>query len=296
MIDYSLLGQRLFNVPLMLREEKCEVLAMSLLDHFGIAKMERVDATSMGVVEMRQQAAIGSYGRDGERRPYRLIDRVAIVPVMGFLAQRLNWESSWATGYNRIEMKLETAMADEEVGAIVFEHDSGGGEVSNSFDLSRKIAKYSKRGGGKPMIAAINEQSASASYLLSSACDEIYMAETGVAGSIGVWTMLVDFTRALDKDGFNFTIIRAGDRKARGGPYEKADKEIVGKLQAWVEETRQGFAGLVAEHRKARGLTIDDILAQEGDWFSGDEPLTRGLVDGIGSFEAIFERARKLAN
>lgn len=296
MIDYSLLGQRLFNVPLMLRPEKCEVLAMALLDHFGIAKLDRVDASSMGVVEIRQQAAASHYGRDNEYRPYRLIDRVAIIPVMGFLAQRLNYESSWATGYNRIEMKLETAMADEEVGSILFEHDSGGGEVSGSFDLARKIAKYSKAGGGKPMIAAINEQSASAAYLLGSACDEIYMAETGTAGSIGVWTMLVDFTRALDKDGFNFTIIRAGDRKARGMPYEKADKEVVAKLQGWVEETRQGFAGLVAGHRKARGLTLDKVLDQEGDWFSGDEPLARGLIDGIGPFEAIFERARKLAD
>lgn len=293
MIDYSMLGQRLFNVPLMLRPEKCEVLAMALLDHFGIAKLDRVDASSLGVVEMRQKAAMGAYGRDGERRPYQLIDRVAIIPVMGFLAQRLSWESSWATGYNRIEMKLEAAMADEEVGAVLFEQDSGGGEVSGSFDLARKIAKYSLRNGGKPMVAAINEQSASASYLLSSACDEVYMAETGTAGSIGVWTMLVDFTRALDKDGFNFTVIRAGDRKARGLPYEKADKEVVAKLQAWVEETRQGFAGLVAENR---GLSVDDVLAQEGDWFSGDEPLNRGLVDGIGPFEAMFERARKLAN
>lgn len=293
MIDYALLGQRLFNVPLMLRPEKCEVLALSLLDHFGVTKMDKVDASSLGVVEMRQEASMGNYGREDEYRPYRLIDKVAIIPVMGFLMQRMNYDSPWATGYNRIEMKLETAMADEEVGAILFEQDSGGGEVSGSFDLARKIAGYSKRNGGKPIVAAINEQSASASYLLSSACDEIYMAETGVTGSIGVWTMLVDFTKAMDKDGLNFTIIRAGERKARGMPYEKADKEVFDKMQAWVEETRLGFASLVAENR---GLTVDDVLAQEGDWFSGDEPLKRGLINGIGPFEAMFERARKLAN
>lgn len=292
MIDYSMLSERLFNVPLMLRPEKCEVLALALLDHFGIAKIDRIDASSLGVAEVRQQANMGQYGRD-DYRPYRLIDRVAIIPVMGFMCQRMRWESTWATGYNQIEMKLEQAMVDDDVGSIMFEIDSGGGEVSNCFDLARKIAAKSKRGGGKPMIAAVNEQAASAAYLIASACDEIYMPETGIAGSIGVWTMLVDFTRALDKDGFNFTMIRAGERKARGGPYEVADKKVVEKLQAWVEETRDGFASIVAENR---GLSIDDVLAQEGDWFHGDETLTRGLVDGIGPFEAIFERARKLAN
>lgn len=295
MIDYSMLSERLFNVPLMLRPEKCEVLALALLDHFGIAKIDRVDASSLGVVEVRQQASMGQYARE-ESRPYRVIDRVAIIPIMGFLCQRMRWESSWATGYNQIEMKLEQAAHDEEVGSILFEIDSGGGEVPNSFDLARKIASYSARNSGKSMIAAVNEQAASAAYLMASACDEIYMPETGIAGSIGVWTMIVDFSRALDKDGFNFTMVRAGERKARGGPYEAADKELVAKLQAWVDETRDGFASIVAENRKARGMTLESILAQEGDWFHGDETLKRGLVDGIGPFEAIFERARKLAN
>lgn len=295
MIDYPLIGQRLFNTPLMLRPEKCEVVVAALLDHFGVAKLNRIDGTSMGVVALRQEAMDATEGDRPARRAYEVIDGVAIIPVQGSLCQRVAGLDPWSgcVGYNQLEAKLEMAMSDDGVRAILWDHDSPGGEVAGCFDLSRKIASYSARNGGKPMVGAVNEQSCSASYALISACDEIYMPETGVAGSIGVWTMLVDLTRALDKDGIEVTMVRAGERKARGGPYERADKEAVSKLFAWVEGTRQQFASLVAENRN---MPVDDVLAQEGDWFPGDEAMKHGLVNGIGPFEAIFERARALAN
>lgn len=295
MIELPLLGQRLFNTPLMLRPEKCEVAVAALLDHFGVRKLNRIDATSLGVVELRQQASDAMEGDRPERKAYTVIDGVAIIPIQGSLLQRVTGLDAWSglCGYNQIEAKIEMAMADRDVRAILLDVDSPGGEVAACFDLARKIAGYSMRAGGKPIIGAVNEQACSAAYALISAADEIYMPDTGVVGSIGVWTLLVDLTRALDKDGIEVTMIRAGDRKARGGPYEKADKQTVNKLLNWVEQTRVQFATLVSENRD---IPVDDVLAQEGDWFHGEEALELSLIDGFGPFEAIFERARTLAN
>lgn len=295
MMNYPLIGQRLFNVPLMLRPEKCEIVVAALLDHIGVVRLNRIDGTSMGVVELRQEAMDATDGERDARRVYQVIDGVAIIPVHGSLAQRVAGLDPYSgmVGYNQIETKLEMAMSDSDVRSILIDADSGGGEVAGCFDLSRKIASYSSRNGGKPIIGAVNEQACSAMYALVSGCDEIFMPETGIAGSIGVWTLLVDMTRAMDKDGIEVTMVRAGDRKARGGPWERADKETVAKLMNWVEGTRQIFATMVAEHRR---IDVDNVLAQEGDWFPGDEAMKQGLIDGIGPFEAIFERARALAN
>jgi signal peptide peptidase SppA len=196
-------------------------------------------------------------------------------------------------GYNQIGTKLEMAMSDDSIRAVLLDIDSPGGEVAGCFDLARKIAAYSKRNGGKPIVGAANEQACSAGYALLSGCDETYMPETGIVGSIGVWTLLVDLTRALDKDGIEVTMIRAGERKARGGPYEHADKATVTKLLDWVESTRVQFATLVAENRR---ISVDRVMATEGDWFHGDDAIEQKLIDGIGPFEAIFARARTLAN
>lgn len=295
MIDFPLIGQRLFNTPLMLRPEKCEVVVAALLDHFGVRKLNRIDATSMGVIELRQEANDALDGDRPERKAYQVIDGVALIPIQGSLLQRVSGLDAWSglCGYNQIEAKLEMAMADKDVRAILLDVDSPGGEVAGCFDLARKIGNYSARNGGKPIVGAANEQACSAAYALISGADEIYMPDTGVIGSIGVWTLLVDLTRALDKEGIEVTMIRAGDRKARGGPYEKADKKTVDKLFDWVESTRQQFIAVVAANRGADEAWLN---AQEGDWYYGDDALSQKLIDGFGPFEAIFERARVLAN
>lgn len=294
MIDYPLIGQNLFNVPLMLRPEKCEIVAAALLDHLGVAKLNRIDGTSMGVVELRQEASLATSEARDERRFYEVIDGVALIPVQGSLMQRVRGLDpySGAVGYNQIEAKLERAQDDDTVRAVLLDVDSPGGQVAGCFDLARKIAGYSRRAGGKPIVGAANEQACSAGYALLSACDEIYMPETGVVGSIGVWTLLVDMTRNLDREGIEITMVRAGDRKARGAYFEKADKETVTKLMNWVEATRDQFCGIVAANR---GIPLADVKSQEGDWFHGEEALSRRLIDGFGPFEAIFNRARTLA-
>lgn len=293
-MDYPLIGQHLFNVPLLLRPEKCEIVAAALLDHFGIAKLNRIDGTTMGVIELRQRAMDETAEPRDERRAYEVIDGVAVIPAQGSLSQRVAGLDPYSglVGYNQIERKFDMAMADDSVRAILFDVDSPGGQVAGCFDLARKIASMSARNGGKPIVGAANEQACSAGYALLSACDEIYMPDTAIVGSIGVWTMLVDMTRNLDRDGIEITMVRAGDRKARGAWFEKADKETVSKLMAWVENTRDQFAALVAENRS---LPIASVLEQEGDWFYGDEAGERGLVDGFGPMEMIFNRARELA-
>lgn len=293
-MDYPLIGQHLFNVPLLLRPEKCEIVAAALLDHFGIAKLNRIDGTTMGVIELRQRAMDETAEPRAERRAYEVIDGVAVIPAQGSLSQRVAGLDPYSglVGYNQIERKFDMAMADDSVRAILFDVDSPGGQVAGCFDLARKIASMSARNGGKPIVGAANEQACSAGYALLSACDEIYMPDTAIVGSIGVWTLLVDMTRNLDRDGIEITMVRAGDRKARGAWFEKADKETVSKLMAWVENTREQFAALVAENRS---LPIASVLEQEGDWFYGDEAGERGLVDGFGPMEMIFNRARELA-
>lgn len=292
---FPYVGSRLFNTPLLLRPEKCEIVAAAMMDHFGISKLHDLNSVTLEASELRQKADEATSGERSNSRFYEVIDGVAIIPIQGSLMQRVAGLEpySGAVGYNQISRKLDQAVADKAVRAVLLDVDSPGGEVAGCFDLARKIAAASKRNGGKPIIGVANEQACSAGYALLSSCDEAWMPETGMVGSIGVWTMLVDMTRALDKGGLEVTMVRAGERKARGGPYERADKETFAKLQAWVEETRVQFATLVANNR---GLSVDAVLATEGDWFTGDEAISQGLIEGIGPFEAIFNRARSLAN
>jgi ClpP class serine protease len=122
--------------------------------------------------------------------------------------------------------------------------------------------------------------------------DVVMTTDTGMTGSIGVYTLLVDMTKGLDKSGVKVTMVRAGERKARGGPYEDADPQTFDKLMAWVDETWTLFADHVAAHRP---LSATAVKALEGDWFTGSAALDIGLVDAVDSPEAIFDAVAALA-
>lgn len=291
MSRFARLSQRLFNVPHMCRPEKMEVLCAALVDHLGIAKLDRIDGTTLGVAQMKQMAWDGEESRRTSRF-YELKDGIAMIPVDGTLVHKLGGLDPWSgmVGYDQLDKKIAEARQDQDVRGILLDMDSPGGETAGCFELAKKIYAGSAREGGKPIFALVNEMSCSAAYALASACDRIAGPESLVTGSIGVWTMLVDFTQRLKTDGIKVTIRRAGDRKARGMPVEGWDDGLLEKIDAWIEDTRLMFANLVA---LGRGIPVDAVLATEGDWFGGDEALDLGLIDAIASPDEVFDILRQ---
>lgn len=297
MSKFARVAGRLFNTPLALRPEKCEMLCAALVDRLGIAKLDRIDGTNLGAAQLRQMAMDDDYyfsKPKTARDMYEVEQRVARIAVDGSLAHKIGGVEPYSglVGYDCLDRIVTDAMGNKEVGAILLDMDSPGGEVAGCFEFARKLSKMGARNGGKPIIAFANEMSCSAAYAIASACDAIMTTDTGMTGSIGVWTMMVDMTKGLSKNGIEVTMIRAGERKARGGPYEHADKATFEKLQAWVDETWQIFADLVAQNRP---LSSQAVMALEGDWFTGKDALDIGLVDAVDSPEAIFDAVAKLA-
>lgn len=295
MSKFARVASRLFNAPLMLRPEKAEMLCAALVDRLGIASLERIDGTTLGAAQLRQQAMDwGEPKPKTARDMYEVSRGVATIQVNGTLVHKLGGVEPYSgmIGYDCLDRIVRDAIENKEVGAILLDLDSPGGEVAGCFEFARRLRGIGARAGGKPVVAFANEMACSAAYAIASSCDAVMTTETGIVGSIGVWTMLVDMTKGLSKNGIEVTMIRAGDRKARGGPYEHADKATFEKLQAWVDETWAIFAEHVAE---GRPLTAQAVLALEGDWFTGSEALDLGLVDAVDSPEAIFEAVAKLA-
>ena len=294
---FAKISSKLFNTPLMLRPEKAEMLVAALVDRVGISKLDTINGTSLGAAQLRQQASdwMEEEPQTPARRQYSVEQRVARINVEGTLVHRLGGVSPYSglTGYDCLLKVITDALANKEVGAVLLDIDSPGGEVSGCFDFCRKLAAMTQRAGGdKPIIAFANEMACSAAYAIAAVCDAVMTTQTGQVASIGVWTMMIDMTKGLSKNGIEVTMIRAGERKARGGPYEHADKATVDKLQNWVDETWDIFATLVSDFRP---ISKQAVLAFEGDWFTGTDALSLGLVDAVDTSEAIFEAVAQAA-
>jgi signal peptide peptidase SppA len=215
-----------------------------------------------------------------QRKPgkaYHQSGAIAVIPVEGTLVHKYGDldPSCGMTGYDGIAAKLQSALADPEVQAILLDINSPGGEVDGVSDLAAQIAAASK-----PVWAIADAMAYSAAYWLASQCDRLYLSDTGGVGSIGVVMMHVDWSKALADEGVAVTLIHAGAHKVDGNPYAPLPEDVRASFQAEVEDLRLKFATAVAT---GRGLKVEDVLATEAACMNAADAVAGGFADGIAS-------------
>jgi ClpP class serine protease len=274
--SFNLVG-RLFNAPVALREASRDV-AVGLL-------AEWVAATRSGA--MKALAEELREARDWT--PYDIVADVAIIPIRGVLIQRVGELGWWAeylgiAGYDDIRLKFLQALADPDVKAIVFSIDSPGGDVAGCFDLVDTI--FAAR-GTKPIAAILGESAYSAAYALASAVDpgRLYVPRTGGTGSVGVIYMHVSIEKALEKNGFEVTLVTKGSRKAEGNEYSALSEQALAAIQADVDEIGALFDRTVARNR---GLDAAKVSATEAATFMGAAGVDIGFADKVMAPDAAF--------
>lgn len=208
-------------------------------------------------------------------KPFAFSDGVAVIPVSGTLINRFGASWGWVTGYNFIRQQMNLALADDDVKAIVFDLNSFGGEAAGCFELSNDIAAAR---GVKPMVGVIDSNCYSACYAIGSALDKLYVTPSGGAGSIGVLTMHVDMSGALEKMGLNITLIQAGKHKTDGNPFNALPESVQSDIQAGVDALYGTFVSTVAHNR---GIDADAVKKTEARIYRAEEAVELGLVDAI---------------
>lgn len=286
---------RLFNTPLLYDERKAETVAMALGPRL-VGMPVNVIAGTGGIDHVAFENGRPSMGKVGdrlgrafdkaERTPFDMIDGVAIIPIEGTLVHKGAYvgASSGETSYQGIQVQVSRALSRSDVKGVVFEIDSYGGEVAGAFETADLIQTLSK---AKPTIAILTDFAYSAGYLMASQARQIVMPEFGGAGSIGVITMHVDWSRNLENDGIKVTIFKAGKHKADANPFEPISDDAAERIQARIEAMRDKFAATVARGRGSR-LTKSKALKTEAQAFGADEAVDLGLADGIGNTVAAF--------
>jgi signal peptide peptidase SppA len=131
--------------------------------------------------------------------------------------------------------------------------------VQGTPELAKRI--FDARGKGKQLIAVSNGCMASAAYWICSACDEIVGSPSSETGSIGVFTVHVDQSGMNEMLGLKYTLIKAGEHKAEGNPWEPLGADAEAFIQGQVDEMYGMFVGAVAKHR---GVKAGDVKANFG--------------------------------
>lgn len=226
---------------------------------------------------------------NGDRSGAARVGPVALIPMYGVISQRQSLMSDTSGGTSVEEMRtaLRTALADPQVAAIVFDIDSPGGSTDGIPEFAAELR--SLRDGAKPITAQVNTLAASAAYWLATSMTEIVATQSGEVGSIGVFAIHEDISRAADAAGVTTTLISAGKYKVEGNQFEPLTDDARAAMQGQVDDFYAMFRADVAAGRKVSAATVD------ADYGQGRTLLTAaakdaGMVDRIGTLEQTVSR------
>jgi signal peptide peptidase SppA len=192
---------------------------------------------------------------------------------------------SGGTSVDQLTSQFRDALADPEVGAILFDVDSPGGSVDGITELANEIRSAR---GQKPMAAVANPTMASAAYWIASQVDEVIASPSAIVGSVGVIGMHVDVSKQDEMLGEKVTLITAGAGKAEGNEHEPLSDEGRAKMQALADDYYALFTGDVAA---ARGVKASQVVNDwKADVFTAKKAQAAGLVDRVETLDEAVGR------
>lgn len=167
---------------------------------------------------------------------------------------------------------LEDAVNDSSVSDIVLLFNSPGGETTGIEELGRKIQQIDKI---KPVYAWTETMMCSAAYWLGSQCRNIGMSPSAIVGSIGVYSLIEDCSKALQEEGVDIQAISAGKYKLLGASFKPLNDEEKKILQEDVDMQHTKFKDAVNSRRTV------SIEYMEGLTYEGTAALAGNLVDVV---------------
>lgn len=209
----------------------------------------------------------------------------AILPIVGFIrpaASTYMHAAGYVTSLSLAGRDFQRALEDPDIDEIILAIDSPGGIVTGNSDFSQMV--YDAR-GTKKVTAFVDGYGASAGYYIASSAEEVVVSAQAQLGSIGTQMTYVDWSKFDEQTGIQEIVITSSQ-----SPFKNAaptNEEGRKRLQARADALAQVFIEDVARNR---GVSIDQVLEEfgQGDLFVGEQAVTAGLADRVGSFHKLL--------
>lgn len=202
------------------------------------------------------------------------------------------FESGTSFGSDRIARAILTAADDENVKAIVFRVNSGGGSPTASDQIWNAI-EYAQD-EGKPVVVSMGAIAASGGYYVAAGADHIMANRATITGSIGIFFTKPAIDQGLERIGINTEEITVGGEFANFLGADALSEKQEEMLRASVRRGYDRFLYLVAEGRYEGDLDAAEAVAKGRVW-SGVAAKNNGLVDSYGGFTDAVSKAAELA-
>ncbi len=216
----------------------------------------------------------------------------AVLQIKGMILKDcpfLYWELGMATPLSLVDMALDMIGAGGFAN-LILDCNSGGGSVLGMFETADRIKSLARQ--GVHTTAFTSTICASAMYYLATACQEIFAAPSAIVGSIGIYSVFTDDSKAADMAGIKFEVFVARDAPLKGagesGSLTPAQRV---EMQRHVDEADSLFQAQVKGSR--RRLNLEE--ASTGAWWTA-ATAPKGMVDDASTFHSLNDLISVLAS
>lgn len=219
---------------------------------------------------------------------------IVILPIRGIIEHRASiW--SWYFGGTSCETfatAYQAAVDDTTVKKIVFDCDSPGGTYPGIPELATQIFSQRDAKGANGIVAVCNPQCSSGALWLSTAAQKLFVIGSGMAGSIGCYSLHTEFSKMDEMMGITNTMFRDPEGKAGWNSWEPLSDAEKTFEQERVSAITDEFQAVIAKHR---GVTKSKVEKEFGNGreMTAKECQSVGLCDGIKTLDQVIGRVPK---
>ena len=207
-------------------------------------------------------------------------EHTALVEVKGIISSETQ-----ASADNLVTALREAFEAEQVKGIILRINSPGGSPVQAGYvndEIRRLKAKYKEdKGRDMPVYAVAVDLCASGGYYIAVAADQIYADKGSLVGSIGVRMDGFGFQKTMEDLGVERRLLTAGANKGILDPFSPLSEQDRAFVQTILDTLHTQFIQVVKDGRGDRLKGGDEVFS--GLFWSGEQALELGLVDGLGS-------------
>lgn len=185
---------------------------------------------------------------------------------------------------------LREAETMDNMAALIFHVDSGGGSALASDLIGRQIKRIGRK---KPVLVYMGNVAASGGYYVSAAAQHIMCQPYTITGSIGVITARLSTQGLYQKLRLNRVSLERGKRAGLYSDERPMSEEERQLFWEAIVDLYGQFKQVVANGRNLPLEELDPVCA--GRVWSGRQALAHKLVDSFGDLRDAVDKAAELA-
>ncbi|MCK5877896.1 MAG: S49 family peptidase [Candidatus Marithrix sp.] len=212
----------------------------------------------------------------------------AIVEIKGIIS------SETEASADKVISNLRDAFEHKNTAAVIIRINSPGGSPVQAGYINDEIVRLREKYPDIPLYAVATDICASGGYYIAAAADKIYADKASIVGSIGVLMSSFGFVGAMEKMGIERRLLTAGKSKGFLDPFSPSKEEDITHIKTALDNIHTQFIEVVKKGRGDRLKDADTSQIFSGLIWTGEQAVTLGLIDGLGSSSYVAREIIKV--